>query len=155
MTSSSYRSSSICRRPSPLTASLPTCSASRYISTTRPKLSPPPSPPPKTHDRGPKSEEKTQTDFSILNVLGDTPPPTTAIDACLSDGFHLDNGVKISGGSGVLLVGGEAFGWQPWEASSGPTRGDKQSSMVNAKGQWDVEKTAWGVLEMGWPKPGM
>lgn len=25
--------------------------------------------------------------------------------------------------------------------------------MQNAKGQWDVEAQAWGVLELAWPKP--
>lgn len=82
------------------------------------------------------------------------PPPTTAIDACLSDGFHLDNGVKVSGGSGVMLVGGEAFGWQPWEAASPNAVGDKKAAMVNAKGQWEAGKEAWGLLEVVWPKPG-
>lgn len=82
-----------------------------------------------------------------MDVLGNTPPPTTAIDACLSDGFHLDNGVKIGGGSGCLLVGGEAFGWRPWEVAGG-------GGMVNKKGQWDVGDGAWGVLEVVWPKPG-
>ena len=27
--------------------------------------------------------------------------------------------------------------------------------MINKKGQWDVEKEAWGILELVWPKPGM
>jgi NADH dehydrogenase [ubiquinone] 1 alpha subcomplex assembly factor 3 len=115
---------------------------------------PPPSAPPKTHNRGPKSDEKTQTDFSTLNVLGDMPPPITAIDACLSDGFHLNNGVKISGGSGVILVDGEAFGWQPWEAPS-PTATKDKKAMINAKGQFEVPSEAWGLLEVVWPKPGM
>lgn len=26
--------------------------------------------------------------------------------------------------------------------------------MVNKKGQWDVEREAWGVLDLVWPKPG-
>jgi NADH dehydrogenase [ubiquinone] 1 alpha subcomplex assembly factor 3 len=96
---------------------------------------------PKSHDRGPRSTEDTQTDFGSLNVLGNTPAPSTSIDACLWDGFHLDSGVKITGGSGVLLVAGEAFSWRPWEAGQGDVR------LVNEKGQFDVEDEAW-------PKPG-
>jgi len=80
------------------------------------------------------------------------PPPITAIDACLSDGFHLNNGVKISGGSGVILVDGEAFGWKPWEAPS-PTATKDKKAMINAKGQFEVPSEAWGLLEVVWPKP--
>lgn len=78
----------------------------------------------------------------------------TGIDACLSDGFHLDNGVKITGGAGVLLVGGEAFAWTPWLKSEGAESKDK-ASMINQKGQWEVSEDSWGVLDLMWPKPGM
>jgi len=104
---------------------------------------------PKSHDRGPSSTEDTQTDFGSLNVLGNTPVPSTSIDACLWDGFHLDSGVKIVG-SGVLLVAGEAFAWSPWKASSETSR----KNLVNTKGQFDVEDEAWGLLGLVWPKPG-
>ena len=88
-----------------------------------------------------------------MNVLGNTPPPSTSIDACLSNGFHLDNGLKIGGGSGCLLIAGEAFSWRPWEAGErGEGRG--KGRMTNGKGQWDVEREAWGVLDVVWPKPG-
>jgi len=103
---------------------------------------------PKSHDRGPRSTEDTQTDFGSLNVLGNSPAPSTSIDACLWDGFHLDSGVKITGGSGVLLVAGEAFNWRPWEAGKGGMR------LVNEKGQFDVEDEAWGLFSLVWPKPG-
>ncbi|KAI9797294.1 MAG: hypothetical protein M1835_001312 [Candelina submexicana] len=106
-----------------------------------------------TSDRSPASKEDTQTDFGSMNVLGNTPAPTTSIDACLSDGFHLDNGLKISGGSGCLLVAGETFSWRPWEAGS-RGGGHGKGRLLNNKGQWDVEKEAWGVLELMWPKPG-
>lgn len=106
--------------------------------------------PPKSHDRGPASSETTQTDFSNLDVLGATPVPSTSIDACLWDGFHLNNGVKIHG-AGVLLVDGEAFEWRPWEAG----KNAKEKRLLNAKGQWEVDDSAWGVLEVVWPKPGM
>ena len=108
---------------------------------------------PESTERGPASQEDTRTDFGILDVLANTPPPSTAIDACLSNGFHLENGVKITGGSGCLLVGGEAFSWRPWLAGSRPG-GSAKGRMINRKGQWDVEKEAWGLLELVWPKPG-
>lgn len=109
---------------------------------------------PRTTDRGPPSQEDTQTDFGALNVLGNMPAPTTSIDACLSDGFHLDNGLKIGGGSGCLLVAGEAFSWRPWEAF-GSGGDDRKRRMLNEKGQWDVQKEVWGLLDLVWPKPGM
>lgn len=108
----------------------------------------PPTNLPATTDRGPKSTEDTVTDFGSMDVLSSVPAPTTAIDACLSDGFHFDNGLKISGGSGCLLVGGEAFSWRPWEA------GGTRKSLLNARGQWDVGKEGWGLLDLVWPKPG-
>jgi len=54
--------------------------------------------------------------------------------------------VKITGGKGVLLVGGEAFEWCPWLAG-------KTMEVVNGKGQWEVPDKAWGLLEVLWPKP--
>lgn len=81
-------------------------------------------------------------------MLGGTPAPSTSIDACLWDGFHLNSGVKIGGGSGALLVAGEAFAWRPWEAGG-------EMRMVNGLGQWEVHDEVWGVLELLWPKPGM
>ncbi|KAI9804827.1 MAG: hypothetical protein M1825_001195 [Sarcosagium campestre] len=99
-------------------------------------------------DRGPTSTEDTQTDFSALDVLGGSPGPTTAIEACVSDGFLLDNGVAIRGGNGCLLFGGEAFTWSPWKLSGG-------KGLINSKGQWGCDEKAWGVLELLWPKPGL
>ncbi|CZR57243.1 uncharacterized protein PAC_07133 [Phialocephala subalpina] len=122
----------------------------RRLSSTRQLLS---SPKPQTRDRGPPSTEDTQTDFGALNVLGNTPIPSTSIDACLWDGFHLDSGVKITGGMGVLLIAGEAFSWRPWEAEGGVGVNGKGKRLINEKGQWDVADEAWGVLELVWPKP--
>jgi NADH dehydrogenase [ubiquinone] 1 alpha subcomplex assembly factor 3 len=111
--------------------------------------------PPKTRDRGPRSNEDTQTDFSALDVLRNTIAPATSIDACTPDGFALNNQVRISE-SGILLVGGEAFRWWPW-AKRGITNSDNPmvGKLLNAKGQWEVEKENWGVLELVYPKPGM
>ena len=101
---------------------------------------------PKSNDRGPVSNEDTQTDFSTLNVLGGAPTPTTSIDACLPDGFLFDSGLRITGGSGCMLVGGEAFSWKPWKGRNG--------RLMNTKGQWECADEAWGVLDLVWPKPG-
>lgn len=54
--------------------------------------------------------------------------------------------MKIVGGKGVLLAGGEAFAWRPWKENSG---------FVNQKGQFEVDDEAWGVLALMWPKPGL
>ncbi|KAL1958441.1 hypothetical protein VTO42DRAFT_4542 [Malbranchea cinnamomea] len=89
-----------------------------------------------------------RTDLSTFDVFADVAAPSSAVDACLDDGFHLNNGMKIVGGTGCLLVDGEVFAWRPWEANSGGL-----SAMVNAKGQWEVPEEAWGVLKLVWPKP--
>jgi NADH dehydrogenase [ubiquinone] 1 alpha subcomplex assembly factor 3 len=63
------------------------------------------------------------------------------------DGFQLNSGTKILDGNGVLLVGGEAFVWRPWVAK-------ESKVLVNPKGQWDIPKEAFGLLELLWPRPG-
>ncbi|KAI9773093.1 MAG: hypothetical protein M1840_008214 [Geoglossum simile] len=80
------------------------------------------------------------------------PPPTTAIEACHSDGFLLNSGLRISGG-GVLLVGGEAFTWRPWEAMGAKKEKGRGKKLLNSKGQWGVPAEAWGLLDIVWPKP--
>ncbi|KAM0804348.1 DUF498 domain protein [Usnea florida] len=116
----------------------------RTLSTTPTPFSAPPRP--TTTDRGPTSTESTQTDFSAMDVFSNAPAPTASIDACLSDGFHLDNGVKITGGAGLLLISGEAFAWRPWEAGG-------RGRLLNKQGQWDTGDDAWGLLGVVWPKP--
>lgn len=104
---------------------------------------------PKNHDRGPKSTEDTQTDFGAMDVLGHVATPATSVDACTPDGFHLDNGVKTEGGNGIVLVGGEAFTWQPWtNASTGPNE-----LLDTRKGILTFPKESLGLLEMLHPKP--
>lgn len=64
--------------------------------------------------------------------------------------------MKITNGAGVLLVGGEAFSWRPWNAR-GTEEGGKEAGekrLVNEKGLWEVGDAAWGVLKIVWPKPG-
>lgn len=110
---------------------------------------------PTSHDRGPESQEDTQTDFASLDVLGNMPAPTTAIDTTLDTGFHLNSGLKITGGDGLLLVGGEAFSWRPWKAVEGATD-DRvaKAAMINSKGQFEVDESVWGLLSVVWPRPG-
>lgn len=117
-------------------------------------------------DRGPTSKEDTQTDFNALDIYSNTPAPTTAIDACVEDGFALNSGLKVTG-AGVLLLAGEAFKWRPWLhenrkegsiASGGTGEDDKGifspgGKVQNSKGQFDVDARAWGVLDLAWPKP--
>ena len=79
-----------------------------------------------------------------MDMLSNTPAPSTAIDACMDNGFALNSGLKVTG-AGVMLVAGEAFQWRPWECSGG--------SVKNKRGQFDVDKQAWGILDLVWPKP--
>ena len=106
--------------------------------------------PPKTRDRGPKSDEDTQTDFGALDVLRNTAAPATSIDATTPDGFALNNQMRVSG-CGLLLVGGEAFRWRPWVSGE---KEDVTGRLKNAKGQWEVKEGAWGALELVWPESG-
>jgi len=62
-------------------------------------------------------------------------------------GFHLNGGVRITDGSGVLLVNGEAFKWKPWDAMT-------EKKLVNKKGQVELPKEAFGLLNLIWPRPG-
>ena len=52
-----------------------------------------------------------------------------------------------------MLVGGEAFEWRPWRGS-GNKQKQEQMSLINEKGQWEVEESSWGVLGLVWPRPG-
>lgn len=145
------------RRPRAPTISPPTSprsitslrpSSRRSLHTTTPLLLQ--SKPPKSRDRGPKSDEDTQTDFGALDVLRNTAAPATSIDATTPDGFALNNQMRVSG-CGLLLVGGEAFRWRPWveEGNEGVI-----GKLRNGKGQWEVKEGSWGVLDLVWPKPG-
>jgi len=107
------------------------------------------------HDRGPESDESTQTDFAALDVLGNTPPPSTAVDATLPSGFQLNSGVEISGGDAVILLGGEAFVWRPWKTVQGAANDlEAKATMINAKGQFEVDEKVWGLLSAVYPRPG-
>ncbi len=87
------------------------------------------------------------TDFAAMDMLGNAPVPSTIVDICMSDGFQLNSGARIADGSGVILVGGEAFAWQPWLP-----RGEHR--LLNAKGQWEISNESLGLLSLIWPRPG-
>ena len=114
--------------------------------------------PPNSRDRPPRPTEDGQADFASLDMLRNTTTPATSIDACTSEGFALNNNMRISG-CGVLLVGGEAFRWRPWVSEhrkegtieDGATGDDAMTGrLLNAKGQFDVPEETWGLLELVW-----
>ena len=109
---------------------------------------------PKTHDRGPTSKEETQTDFSKMDILTNAgaATPATSIDACTTDGFHLNNGIHTSGGMGVLLLDGEAFVWTPWPTNAGTTK-TGFGSFVDKRGILTIPPTSLGILSLLYPKP--
>ncbi|KAK0753096.1 NADH dehydrogenase 1 alpha subcomplex assembly factor 3 [Schizothecium vesticola] len=84
-----------------------------------------------------------------MDVLGNTPVPASSIVACLDDGFTFQNGLRVDGGDGVLIVGGEVVRWRPWLAMGGKGGGNR---FVNAKGQWEVPGGVLGVLGAVWPR---
>lgn len=92
-------------------------------------------------------EEPSRADLSDLDVLGNTPVPSTSVDVCTSNGFHLNSGARVTDGSGVLLINGEAFTWRPWAP-----RGEKR--LLNKKGQWEVPNETFGLFGLLWPRPG-
>lgn len=92
-------------------------------------------------------KEQPPTSFADLDVLANTPAPSTSVDVCMDDGFGLNSGITIADGDGALLVNGEAFRWRPWVA-----RGEKK--LVNSKGQFDVPAEALTMLDLLWPRPG-
>lgn len=89
-------------------------------------------------------------DLEAMDVLGNTPVPASSITACLEDGFAFQNGLRVDGGDGVLIVGGEVVRWRPWLAAGG----EKGMRFVNGKGQWVVPEGVLGVLGVVWPRAG-
>lgn len=99
----------------------------------------------RAHNNEPIPDGPPTTDFSRMDMLSQAPAPSTSVDICSSDGFKLNSGVSIYDGKGVVLLGGEAFEWQPWGT-------DKR--LVNKKGQWEVPEAAFGMFDLVWPRPG-
>ncbi|KAI0866788.1 hypothetical protein F4860DRAFT_3154 [Xylaria cubensis] len=134
--------SSSCRPLSKASTYFTTCPRS----TTNPRLSPHQFASLHTTPRRRNGDLPPPTDFAAMDVLGNTPVPSTTVDICMSDGFQLNSGARIDDGSGVILVGGEAFKWQPWLL-----RGEHR--LLNAKGQWEIPNEALGPLSVLWPRP--
>ncbi|KAM0431064.1 hypothetical protein ACHAPT_005702 [Fusarium lateritium] len=86
------------------------------------------------------------TDFGELDILGNTPVPSTSVDVCMYDGFGLNSGATISDGNGALLVDGEAFNWRPWEAKG-------SLNLANKKGQFEIPAQAFALFDLIWPRP--
>ncbi|KAI0527866.1 hypothetical protein F5B22DRAFT_582612 [Xylaria bambusicola] len=93
-----------------------------------------------------KNDGPPPTDFAAMDVLGNTPVPSTVVDICMSEGFQLNSGAMITDGSGVILVGGEAFEWKPWLPRGEPR-------LLNAKGQWEIPNETLGMFSLLWPRP--
>ncbi|KAI8634695.1 hypothetical protein F5Y19DRAFT_469754 [Xylariaceae sp. FL1651] len=136
---------SSCRPLSTAATRLATRPNSTITTTTKPLLHPCAS----FHvtSRRSQSDEPPTTDFAAMDVLSNTPVPSTAVDICMSDGFQLNSGARILDGSGVILVGGEAFAWRPWLP-----RGEHR--LLNAKGQWEIPNDSLGLMSLLWPRPG-
>ncbi|KAK6712551.1 hypothetical protein SNK03_006963 [Fusarium graminearum] len=117
---------------SPLQASPRNQRLFHAVSSRRKDQQPPAQPPP--------------TNFSDLDVLGNTPAPSTSVDVCMYDGFGLNSGLTITGGNGVLLIDGEVFHWRPWEAKG-------SMNLINKKGQFELPPSAFALFDLLWPRP--
>ncbi|KAM7199056.1 Protein of unknown function (DUF498/DUF598) domain containing protein [Naviculisporaceae sp. PSN 640] len=95
------------------------------------------------HNNEPIPTEAPQTSFSQMDMLAQTPVPSTSIDVCAHDGFTFNSGAIISHGDGALLVGGEAFAWRPWEVAP----------VLNSKGQFELSRESLALFESIWPRP--
>ncbi|KAK4226089.1 NADH dehydrogenase 1 alpha subcomplex assembly factor 3 [Podospora fimiseda] len=97
-------------------------------------------PPPRPSDPATAPTQPPTTDLDSLDILSNTPIPSTSVDICHSDGFTLNSGITISSGAGALLISGEAFEWRP-------------NQYLNKKGQFEIPEEAFGVLSVVWPRP--
>ncbi|KAF3015242.1 hypothetical protein E8E14_000871 [Neopestalotiopsis sp. 37M] len=91
------------------------------------------------------------TSLGLLDVLGNIPAPSTSVDICMSSGFVLNSGARVTDGSGIILVGGEAFRWRPWELS--PSASEGKPHLQNKKGQYDVPPPSLSLFAHLWPRP--
>jgi NADH dehydrogenase [ubiquinone] 1 alpha subcomplex assembly factor 3 len=78
--------------------------------------------------------------------------PANSIDACLHDGFHLNNGQQTVGGMGLLLLDGEAFVWTPWDTNA-VSNAEGFGKLLDKRGIINIPKSSLGVLELVYPKP--
>ncbi|CAK7203942.1 hypothetical protein SEUCBS139899_006692 [Sporothrix eucalyptigena] len=146
-TSAPLRRPSVTATSLPQTAGLRPCAA-QFHSSTQARRQPPPRQVSGGSDglnsASPPAAPRDATDLTSLDIFGDTPVPSTSVDICYPNGFKLDSGLQTLDGSGMLLVGGEAFVWRPWGA---------EKKLYNAKGQWEVDSSAFGLLGLVWPRP--
>jgi len=64
-------------------------------------------------------------------------------------GFHLNNGVKTDGGAGLLLFGGEAFGWRPWTTSTAQGDGEARiGDLLSRTGTLEIPASSFAVLDL-------
>ncbi|KAK5197801.1 hypothetical protein LTR92_002046 [Exophiala xenobiotica] len=157
LSTSIARHASRSQQPTP-----PSPSPSGVVRTSRSALNSNPRAP-RSHDRGPHSEEDTQTDFSAMDILtsAGVATPATSIDACTHDGFYLNNGIQTHGGMGVLLLDGEAFVWTPWDTSSATASiasstgagGGGFGSLLDRRGLLTIQPKSLGILGLIYPKP--
>ena len=130
--------------------------ARRCMHTTRPLASS--YRPSRAQDHLSGGNEQRKTDLGSFDLLRNTTAPATAIDACTNEGFAFDNHMKVSG-CGVILVGGEVFRWRPWLHDEGAVGANDDRPMkgrlLNNKGRFEVKDSAWGVLDLLYPKPGV
>jgi NADH dehydrogenase [ubiquinone] 1 alpha subcomplex assembly factor 3 len=96
-------------------------------------------------DNKPPAYDK-PTSFDDLNMS--SPAPSTAVESCSSDGFALNNGVQIRDGSGLFLLGGEAFKWRPWLSPG------IQGKSAFKGDIWDIPDDSFALLGLSWPRPG-
>ena len=90
--------------------------------------------------------------MDIMSSAGVT-VPATSIDACVHDGFHLNNGVQTTGGMGVLLLDGEAFVWTPWNTQQQKPTEIGFGSLLSKRGILDIPISSLGLFSLIYPKP--
>ena len=155
-----YNRGTECSSTCPRITSYARFSASSFSSTVQPSLPSANSPGSASGSGFGKVSDTPPTDFAALDVLGDLQGPAAGVEVITNDGFKLSNGIRIAG-AGVMLIDGEAFKWRPWLAR-GYDKDDDQNVKVknksallkNARGQWQVHESCWGLLDLVWPKPG-
>jgi NADH dehydrogenase [ubiquinone] 1 alpha subcomplex assembly factor 3 len=98
-----------------------------------------------------------------------TAEPAQSIDACTAEGaFHLSNGTRTPERTGVMLLGGEAFLWRPWNSvpeSEGEGKGEgrdgrgkenearRGEALLDKRGMLVLPPTTLGLLASMYPRP--
>jgi NADH dehydrogenase [ubiquinone] 1 alpha subcomplex assembly factor 3 len=91
-----------------------------------------------------------------------TAEPAQSIDACTAEGaFHLSNGTRTPERTGVMLLGGEAFLWKPWNslsaaggnASSRQGAGGEVAAFLDKRGMLVLPPKTLRLLATMYPRP--